>query len=149
MSGPEEGECERSLTKETAETLDLGDREVGDRLDRMIDASELEPCWVMDHIEDYCTENEHIGKWQGYAKAHRWDDLAAKLTKDIQQLEKINSSIEFSKGRRCKIMVNIRSTQRQYFKRLEGAQEFELSDKALRMAEGYESTSASSSTTSL
>lgn len=140
--------AKRSLAKETAETLDLGDREVGDRLDRMIDASALDPGWVMDHIEDYSTGDDHIGKWQGYAEAFRWDDLAEKIIKDIEQLEKINSNMNFNKSRRCKIMVNIRNTKRQYFKRLDGPQDFELNEKELRMNEEYERTSASSSTTS-
>ena len=124
------------MTKETADTLDLDDGEVGRRLDRILDASGLEPCWVMDQIEDYCTDNEHIGKWQGYVKNRRWDDLAAKLSKDIQQLEKINSSVDFGEGRQCKIMKNMRSTKGQYFKRLEGADDFEVSDQALKRARG-------------
>lgn len=136
------------MTKKTAENLDLGDREIGERVDGMIDASGLNPSWVMDHIEDYHLGNDHIGRWQRYVRSCRWKELAAKFTNDIQQLEKINRTIHSSNSRRCNIMFNIQNTTRQIFARLDGAQDFELSEKALRMDEGYESTSASSSTKS-
>lgn len=148
--GQEIGKCERSLTMKTAENLDLGDREIGERLDRMIDASGLDPSWVMDHIEDYYAGNDHIGTWQRYVQGCRWNDLAAKFIDDIQQLAKINRSINSSNSGRCKIMFNIQNTKRQFFTRLDGAQDFELSEKALRMNdESYESTSPLSSATSL
>ena len=133
--GLENGKGEKSLTKETAENLEPGEREIGDRLDRMMKASELDLNWVMDRIKDYYAGNDHIGKWQRYVQACRWNELAAKLTKDIQQLEKINSTINSSNSRRCKIMLNMRNTQRQFFKRLGGAQDLELSEKALMMDE--------------
>lgn len=147
--GPKNGEDERSLTKETAENFDLGDRGVERRLDRMIDGTGLDPTWIMDRIEDYCRGNDHIGRWQRYVQGCQWEELAAKLSDDIDQLEKINSSSKSSSSRQCNIMSNIHNTKRQFFKRLDGAQDFELSERALRMDEGYESTSASSSTTSL
>ncbi len=84
----------------------------------------------MDRIEDYSIGNYHIGRWQRYVRARRWERLAAKLTKDIQQLEKINgSSSESSDGRRCNIMINIHNTKGQFFRRLDGAQDFELRGK--------------------
>ena len=129
------GKGEKSLTKETAENFEPGEREVGHRLDRLMKASALDPNWVMDRIKDYYAGNDHIGKWQRYVQACCWKELAAKLTKDIQQLEKINSTINSSNSRRCKIMLNMRNTGRQFFKRLEGAQDFELSEKALMMEE--------------
>ena len=133
--GLEIGKGEKSLTKETAENFEPGEREVGDRLDRMMKASALDPNWVMDRIKDYYAGNDHIGKWQRYVQACRWNELAAKLAKDIQQLEKINSTINSSNSRRCKIMLNMRNTERQFFKRLDGAQDFESSEKALMMDE--------------
>ena len=121
--------------KETADNLDLGDREVGDRLDHIIDESRLNPTWVMDRIEDYYNGNDHIGRWQQLAKDHRWNKLAAKLAVDNQQLEEINSAVDMGSSRRCNIMSNICNTKRQFFKRLDGAQDFELSEKGWRMNE--------------
>lgn len=133
MMGEENSKCRKALTKETAETPDLGDRGTGQRLDRMIDASGLDASWVMDHMEDYYAGNDHIGRWQRYVQGCRWKRLAAKLTKDIQQLEKINKAINSSNRRRCKTMSNMQNTKRQFFKRLDGARDFELSEKALKM----------------
>lgn len=99
----------------------------------MIDASGLDPDWAMDRIEDYCTGNGHIGKWQRYAEACRWEKLAEKLTNDIQQLEKINRDIKSDNSRPCRIMRNIQHTKRQCFNRLEGARDFEVRQKASRM----------------
>lgn len=149
MLGKKNSKCGKSLTKETAETRYVGDREDGERLDRMIDASGLDPSWVMDHMEEYYAGNGHIGRWQRYMQDRRWKDLAAKFTDDIQQLKKINRATNSSKSRRCQIMSNIQNTKRQFFNRLNGAQDFELSEKASKMDEGYESTSNSSSTSSL
>ena len=149
LLGRKNGEDERSLTKETAENFDLGDREVERRLDRMIDGSGLDPAWIMDRIEDYWRGNDHIGRWQRYVQGCQWEELAGKFSDDIAQLEKINSSSKSSNSRQCNIMSNIHNTKRQFFKRLDGAQGFELSEKALGMNEGYERRSASSSTTSL
>ena len=98
----------------------------------------------------YHDGNEHIGQWQRYVRDRRWEDLAEKLTQDIQQLEIINSTTgtRSNNGRRCKLMKNIENSSRQYFKRLDGAQEYELSEKALKMEEEYEiSSTASSSST--
>ena len=150
--GYDDSKCENSPTKETAEILNLGDPEVRDRLYRMINESGLDPDWVTDHIEDYHGGNEHIGRWQRYVQSRRWMDLAEKFTKDIEQLEKINST-RSNNSRRCNIMFNIHNSKRQFFKRLHGARNFELSEKALRMEEEeYDSSStpspASSSTTS-
>ena len=138
----------KSLTQETTDNFEPGEREVGDRLDRMIDASRLDPDWVMDHIEDYYAGNDHIGRWQRYMQECRWKELAAKLAMDIQQLEKINSTRKSSNSRRCNIMVNMLNTRGQFFERLHGAQDFELSEKALRMEEEYNLRSASSSSSS-
>lgn len=102
----------------------------------MIDASKLDPAWIMDRIEEYHNGNNHIGKWQRYVEGRRWSDLAAKFTVDIQQLEKINSTIDLGSSRRCNIMSSIRNSKRQFFKRLDGAQDFELSETALRIEEG-------------
>lgn len=151
--GHKNSKCENGLTKDTAETLNLGDPHMGARLGRMISESGLDPEWVMGHIVDYFYGNDHVGQWQRYVQGHRWTDLAEKFTTDIQQLEKMNSSRP-SNRRRCNIMFNIHNSKRQYFKRLDGAQDYELSEKALRMEEEYEcssisSSSASSSTTSL
>ena len=129
----QEGKCDESLRKGTAENLDLGGPEVKERLARMIDASELDPDWVLDHIEEYYIGNGHIGTWQRYVQRCRWEKLAAKLTNDIQQLEKINRSRH--NGRRCNVMFNIQNTKQQFFKRLNGAQDFELSERASRMQE--------------
>lgn len=134
-----------SLITETAETFDLGDRKVGERLDCMIDESGLDPEWVMEHIEDYHIGNEHIGQWQRYVQSGRWEELAAKLTRDKEQLEKMNKTMDWSKGRRCKIMSSIHSTGRLFFRRLNGVEDFDLSEKALRMEDGYGSSSSSSS----
>ena len=79
----------------------------------------------------------------------RWDALAEKLIDDIRQLEKINSTIDSSNGRPCKIMINIENTIGKFFKWLDGAEDYELSKDALRKEkERCESPSASSSTTS-
>lgn len=138
-----------SRRNKTADILDLGDREIGDRLERMMEESGLDSTWAMDRIEDYHNGNDHIGRWQQLAKDRRFEKLAAKLTVDIQQLEKINSAIELG---RCSIMTNICNTKGQFFKRLDGAQDFELSEKAWRMIEeeddSDEETSDSAPTTS-
>lgn len=127
LSGKEIGEQVQSLRQETAKNVDLGARELQDRLSDMIEESGLDPDWVMDSIEDYSTGNNHIGRWQRYVRERLWERLAEKLIKDIQQLEKINgSSSESSDGRRCNIMINIHNTKWQFFKRLDGAQDFEL-----------------------
>lgn len=123
---------------ETADIRDLGDREVGDRLHRMIEKSGLNPKWVMDRIKDYYNGNDHIGRWQRVVKGRCWSELAAKFTVDIEQLEKINSTIDGGRSRQCNIMVNISNSKRQFFKRLDGAQDFELSETALRMEEEEE-----------
>ena len=112
----------------------------------MIDASGLHRRWVMDHLEDYRTGNCHIGAWQRLARSRRWKDLALKLTQDIRQLEKINGAGNWSNGRECRIMRNIQSTKRQFFTRLNGREDFELSEKAKDMDdESSESSSSSSS----
>lgn len=146
--GERKGKRAKSLRqKETADTLDLGDREAGDRLDRMIDESGLDPTWVMDRIEDYHKGNDHIGRWQQLVNDGRWNKLAAKLTVDNQQLEKINSAIGLESSRRCNIMSNICNTKRQFFKRLDGAQDFEFSEKAWRMIEGEDERESESTPT--
>ena len=143
LRGKEIGEQEKPLRQESAKNVDLGARELQDRLRDMIEESGLEPEWVMDSIEDYSIGNDHIGRWQRYAQERRWVRLAAKLTKDTQQLEKINgSSSESSDGRRCNITINIHNTKRQYFRRLDGAHDFDLGDS-------IEDASVSSSTMSL
>lgn len=140
--------CDTSLLHETADIFEQVDREVGERLHRMINASGLDPYWVMDHIEDYHNGNEHIGEWQRYVQSRRWMDLAEKFTKDIRQLQRINST-RSNNSRRCKIMVNIHDSKRMFFKRLDGPRDYELSDKALRMMEeSYASSSTSSSDSS-
>lgn len=136
VSGWENGKCEISLTKETAEFLDVGDREVRDRLDRMIDASGLNPKWVMNHIEDYYNGNDHIGRWQGLVQDRRWNKLAEKLHNDIQQLTN-SFDTKDGRSRRQKIMVNIHNTKRQFFNRLDGALDFELNEK-ISKEEGYD-----------
>ncbi len=147
--GRANSKCEKSLTGETAKNVDLGNPQVQGRLDRMIESAGLDPEWVKDHIEDYHEGNKHIGQWQRYINSRRWRKLAAKLSMDIQQLKKINSSNP-SNGRPCKIMPIIVNTKRQYFIALDGALGYELTDKARRMGEedeGYESSSSSSSST--
>ena len=141
--GYQNSKCANSATKDTAENPDLGDPEVGERLERMINESGLDPAWVMEHIKNYYGGNDHIGQWQRYMQGHRWRDLAENFTKDIEQLQKINST-RSSNSRRCNIMLNMLNSKRQFFKRLNGAQDYELSDKALRMEEGYENLSTSS-----
>ena len=114
----------------------------------MINESELDPDWVIDHILDYQEGNAHIGLWQRYVQGRRWMELAGKFTKDSQQLAKINSN-RSSNNRRCNIMFNIHNTKRQFFKRLNGADDYELNEKALRMQEeDYESSSSSSGSSS-
>ena len=114
----------------------------------MIDASELHPGWVMDHIEDYSTGNSHIGAWQRLVQGRRWKELALKFTQDIRQLEMINRAGNSSNGRECKIMLSIQNTKRQFFTRLDG-EGFELSEKTIGMDdESCESSSSSSSATS-
>ena len=133
---------ETFLKKENAEIYDLDNTRIGNRLHRIIDESGLDSTWVMEHIVGYHDGNEHIGQWQRYVRDHRWDDLAEKFTQDIQQLEIINN------GRRCKLMKNIENSSRQYFIWRDGAQDYELSGKALKMEEEYEiSSTASSSST--
>ena len=126
---------------ETADILYLGDCEVGYRLERMIVESGLDPDWVMESIEDYYKGNEHIGRWQRLMEGGRWNELAAKFTVDKQQLGKINSTIDLGGSGKCNIMPNIRSSKWRIFKRLDGAQDFELSEKALRMDEEDEGSS--------
>ena len=133
--GYQNSKCATSATKENAENPDLGDPEVGERLERMINESGLDPAWVMDHIKNYYNGNDHIGQWQRYMQNHRWRNLAEKFTEDIEQLQKINSA-RSNNSRRCNIMLNMLNSKRQFFKRLNGAQDYELSDKALRMEEG-------------
>lgn len=126
------GKRDKSSIRTTAENLDLGDRETERRLDRMIDASGLDPDWIMGHIENYFAGNDHIGKWQSYVQGCHWKRLAAKFVKDAQQLQKINSTIKSSNSRPCKIMISIHNIKRQFFTRLDGAQDFKLSERALR-----------------
>ena len=135
--------------EETAKKVDLGNPQVRDRFDRMIESAGLDPEWAKDRIKDYSKGNKHIGQWQRYIKSQRWRKLAAKLSMDIQQLEKINSTNP-SNGRPCKIMPIIMNTKRQYFKALDENLAYDLTDKALGMGEedeGYESSSSSSSST--
>ena len=114
----------------------------------MINASGLDPYWVMEHIEDYQYGNEHIGQWQRYVQSRRWTDLAEKFIKDIRQLQRINRT-RSNNSRRCSIMVNIHDSKRMFFKRLDGPRDYELSDEALRMEEeSYASSSTSSSDSS-
>ena len=116
----------------------------------MVDASGLNPDWVMDHIENYLTENHHIGAWQRLMQSRRWKDLALKLTQDIRQLEMINRAGNSSNGRECKIMRSIQSTKGQFFARLDSHEDFELSEKATDMEEeSHESSSSSASATSV
>lgn len=113
----------------------------------MINESGLDPNWVMGHIEDYHNGNEHIGQWQRYVRSRRWMDLAEKFTKDMEQLERINSAKPKS-SRRCQIMFNIHNSTRLYFKRLDGPHAYQLSDKALQMEEEEESHESSSTSSS-
>ena len=138
---------ETFLTKENAEIVDLDDTRIGNRLHRMIDECGLDSTWVMEHIVGYHDGNEHIGQWQRYVRDRCWEDLAEKFTQDMQQLEMINSinGTRSSDGRRCKLMKNIENSSRQYFERLDGAQDYELSEKALKMEEEYETSSTASS----
>lgn len=124
---------------------EIGDGEIGDRLNRMIDASGLHRRWVMDHIEDYRTGNGHIGAWQRLVRSRRWKDLALKLTRDIRQLEMINRAGSLSNGRECRIMRNIQSTKGQFFARLDSHEDFELSKKATDMDDESSGSSSSSS----
>ena len=112
----------------------------------MLDASGLDPDWVMGHLKDYYAGNERIGQWQRYMQGRCWKELAAKLSMDMRQLEQINST-RATGGRRCNIMFNICNTKRQFFSRLVGAQDYDLSERALRMEEGYESSLTLSSVT--
>ena len=138
------------LTKESAEIRDLDDPRIGNRLHRIIDESGLDSTWVKEHILGYHDGNEHIGQWQRYVRDRRWEDLAEKFTQDIQQLEIIYSTTgaRSNNGRRCKLMKNIEDSSRQWFKRLNGAQDYELSEKALKMEEEYETSSTASSSSS-
>lgn len=114
----------------------------------MIDGSGLDVDWVIDRLEDYYNGNDHIGRWQRLMEGRRWNELAAKLTVDKQQLDKINSTIDVGGSRKCNIMPNIYNTMRQFFKALEGAQDFELSEKALRM-DGEDERASNPSPTAL
>lgn len=144
IMGYGKSKSDTSLFHETADTFEQGDREGEDRLLRMIKESGLDPYWVMEHIEDYHDGNEHIGQWQRYVQSRRWTDLAEKFTKDIQQLERINST-RSNNSRRCNIMFNIQDSKRMFFKRLDGPRDYELSDQALRMEEESQESSSSSS----
>ena len=116
----------------------------------MIDASGLHRRWVKDHIEDYRTGNCHIGAWQRLVRSRRWKDLALKFIQDIRQLEKINGAGNLSNGRECRIMRSIQSTKGQFFAKLNGREDFELSEKARDMDdESSESSSSSASATSM
>ena len=128
-----------------AEDIALGNPLVGERLDRMIEGAGLDRDWVMEIIQEYHGGNNHNGQWQRYVDGLCWKDLAKKLCMDSQQLEKINSTDNPSnRRRRCMIMRNIRNTQRLYFHRLDGAEDFELSQRALRLEEEFDDSSSDS-----
>ena len=139
------------LRTESDEIINLNDAQIGNRLHRIIDGSGLDAVWVMEHFICYHDGNEHIGQWQRHVRHRQWEDLAEKFTQDIQQLEIINSTIGTTSknGRPCKLMKSIEDSSRLYFKRLDGAQDYELSGKALKMEEEeYETSSTASSSSS-
>ena len=133
---------------DTAKSSASGNPRVEDRLARMIDTAGLDQQWVLEHLESYYDGNDHIGQWQRYAHCCRWEKLAEKLSIDMGQLQIINGSNPNGGRRCCRIISNIRDTRRQYFKRLDGARDYELSEYALKMDMEYEDSSSASTASS-
>ena len=150
MVGLERCECKPAETgrqRRRLRTFDLGDPRVEERLFAMVDASGLDPEWVRDHLLDYHAGSSRAGQWQQYVRECRWMELAAKFSADMQQLETINRA-DPSGGRPCEMMYHIRNIKRQYFNRLDGAEDYELSKMALMGDDdGCENSSFTSSST--
>ncbi len=117
---------------------------IGERLDRMISAVDLDEDWVKDRIWSYANDHTRLYICDRLADEFRWETLARKILRDREQLEllipknAVFADYDRKSDEKAHIHFGIVCTQTTHFAKLKGTDNFILSKKAkerLRQAE--------------